>query len=177
MERYVAFLRGINVGGHKKIKMADLRESLSKNGFENVQTYIQSGNVILDSNQNLSVVAERIKTSIHKDFAFDVPTLVLTPKTIENILKNNPFQKEEDTKNLYFALLHKPPENGNYDRLKSTDYPNEDFAIAEDCVYFNCKLGAAKAKLNNNVIEQKLKVTATTRNLRTLQKMIALIKT
>ena len=174
MKRYIAFLRGINVGGHRKIKMADLRENLSKLGLENVRSYIQSGNLVLDSNRKEKEVAGLIRESIQKDFGFEVPTLVLTSETIEHILNNSPFENEADTKNLYFALLHDLPQKENYGRLKAEDYPNENFVITDLCVYLNCGLGAGKAKLSNNIIEQKLKVTATTRNLRTLQKMVEL---
>jgi len=156
--------------------MVNLIHTLSKLDFENVQAYIQSGNLVLNSEKETKEVSSLIKESIQKDFGFDVPTLTMSPDTLEGILTNAPFKNEIQTKNLYFAVLHNQPQKENYDRLKPEDYPNEEFIITDSCVYLNCKLGAGKAKLNNNIIEQRLKVTATTRNLRTLQKMMALTK-
>lgn len=171
---HIVFLRGINVGGHRKIKMADLKEKLIEKNFQNVQTYIQSGNLVLDSTKNREEITSVINTMLKVDFDFDVPTLVLTSSEVESILNEAPFKNVAETKNLYFALLHNPPERTNHVRLDPDNYPNEEFVITDSCVYLNCKLGAGKAKLNNNIIEQKLKITATTRNLSTLQKMIAL---
>ena len=77
MNTYIALLKGINVGGHKKVPMADLRELLSKSGFENVQTYIQSGNVILQSNNSdISKIESDIEKSIEDYFGFEVSVLV-----------------------------------------------------------------------------------------------------
>ncbi|RNC92600.1 MAG: DUF1697 domain-containing protein [Allomuricauda sp.] len=173
---HIVFLRGINVGGHKKIKMADLRERLLAIGFVNVQTYIQSGNIVLNTTKTKNEIAALIKKDLHEGFGFDVPVLVMAAEEIEAILKHNPFASEAISKNLYFALLHNAPEPENNGRLKAADYPNEAFEITDNCVYLNCKIGAGKAKLSNNVIEQKLMVTATTRNLRTLQKMVELAR-
>ncbi|WP_343488033.1 DUF1697 domain-containing protein [Allomuricauda sp. d1] len=173
MNTYIGFLRGINVGGQKKIKMADLRESLEKAGFKSVQTYIQSGNLVfMDKSSERQVVAKNIEQILLKDFGFEVPVLVTTAQQLKKILEENPFSNDAEQKNLYFALLHEAPDENEKANLKPADYPNETFHMAEDCVYLNCKKGAGKAKLTNNIIERKLKVTATTRNLRTMQKMV-----
>lgn len=173
MKTYIAFLRGINVSGQKKIKMADLRTSLGKVGFENVETYIQSGNVLIDSEETIVSISEMIKEVILKDFGFDVPVLVTHKENMEHILKNYPFKKAEE-KNQYFVLLHDKADKSLVDDFNKLDFSTEDFFISEDCVYLNCKQGAGKAKLSNNLIERKLKVTATTRNLRTMRKMLKL---
>lgn len=171
MQSYIGFLRGINVGGQKKIKMADLRLSLEKSGFSDVKTYIQSGNLILKSEKQAKSIMSSVQECIQKDFGFEVPTLVLITREIKSILENMPFQNTEE-KNLYFTLLHKKPNRDLVDSFKELQFENEDFVVAENCVYLNCKKGAGKAKLNNNIIENKLKVTATTRNLNTMRKMI-----
>ncbi|NKI31636.1 DUF1697 domain-containing protein [Croceivirga thetidis] len=175
MAKRIAFLRGINVSGQKKLKMVELREQLKSSSFKNVETYIQSGNLIFDSDSNDSVSEEKeIHGIIKKEFGFDVPVLVIAPSSIETILKNNPFSRVKETKNLYFTLLHQKPLETNISRLNLSDYPNEEFHITDNCVYLNCKNGAGKAKLNNNIIERKLQVMATTRNLRTMLKMLEL---
>ena len=171
MQSYIGFLRGINVGGQKKIKMTDLRLSLEKSGFSDVETYIQSGNLILKSEKQAKTIMSSVQECIQKDFGFEVPALVLTMGELKNILENMPFQNTEE-KNLYFTLLHQKPNRDLVYSFKELQFENEDFVVAENCVYLNCKKGAGKAKLNNNLIENKLKVTATTRNLNTMLKMI-----
>lgn len=175
MKTYVAFLRGINVSGQKKIKMADLRASLQGRGLENVRTYIQSGNIILEASGNqVKELEATIEKAIQVDFGFEVPVLIKTPREIQDVLDNNPFSGEPDRKGLYFALLHTTPSQELISFFKGLKFDNEDFHYSEGCVYLNCKLGAGKAKLSNNLIENKLKVIATTRNLNTMKKMIEL---
>ena len=173
MKTHIVFLRGINVSGQKKIKMVDLRASLEKASFKNVLTYIQSGNVLVDSEEAIASISEIIKAIILKDFGFDVPVLVTKKENMERILKNNPFKKAEE-KNQYFVLLHDRPDISLVNDFNKLEFRNEDFLISENCVYLNCKQGAGKAKLSNNLVERKLKVLATTRNLRTMRKMLEL---
>ena len=174
MISYIVFLRGINVSGQKKIKMADLRESLAKKGFDYVKTYIQSGNIIVASKERPEEVVKLVEKSIVEDFGFEVPAIALTEKLVKDILDAVPFQSAED-KNLYFSLLFKKPDSSLVDTFNGLHFENEDFFIANSCVFLNCKKGAGKAKLNNNLIENKLKVVATTRNLNTMRKMLEMV--
>lgn len=174
MHTYIIFLRGINVGGNKKIKMTDLKISLEKAGFEKVQTYIQSGNLTVNSNlEDSEAISLKIQDLIQRDFGFQVPVLITTGMELQNILDQNPFNHAE-IKNLYFALLYETPEVERITDFNKLQFKTEEFKVIDNCVYLNCKAGAGKAKLTNNLIENKLKVTATTRNLRTMQKMIEL---
>ena len=173
MNRYIAFLRGINVSGQKQIKMADLRVSLEEADFRNVRTYIQSGNVILDSLEKSEVVTQGIEKVILEDFGFHVPVLVTTTANIRTILKNYPFSDAEE-KNQNFVLLHDKPKKASVDEFNMLQFRSEDYLITDNCVYLNCKNGAGKAKLTNNLVERKLKVVATTRNLRTMEKITEL---
>lgn len=175
MTTYIAFLRGINVSGQKKIKMADLRESLEQHGFKNTKTYIQSGNIIVDWKPNKSkVLKTTIESILTADFGFEVPVLTRTPQEIHNILQGNPFKDQIAIKGLYFTLLEKKPSTDRILAFKELKFEHEDFCYTDECVYLNCKQGAGKAKLNNNLIENKLGVKATTRNLNTMLKMLEL---
>ncbi|MCL6267604.1 DUF1697 domain-containing protein [Flagellimonas myxillae] len=172
MKTFIVLLRGINVGGQKKIRMADLRESLHLKGFGEVHTYIQSGNIICRSDHlDLKSVEQLVQQSILKDFGFDVPTLALTTDEIDEIINNNPFASEEE-KSLYFVLLKNPPESERVESFNQEKFENEDFHITDRCVYLCCKTGYGKAKLSNNLVERKLKVEATARNLRTMKKLL-----
>ncbi|MDC6365518.1 MULTISPECIES: DUF1697 domain-containing protein [Flavobacteriaceae] len=173
MKTFIALLRGINVSGQKKIKMADLKVSLEKIGLQNVTTYIQSGNVVFKSNvDKASALEELIHTCILKNFGFEVPILVITSDVVQKVLEANPFKDETEENCLYFVLLKQPPQQELVYKLNEQDFPNEDFHIVPNCVYLCCRKGYGNAKLNNNLIEHKLKVQATTRNLKTMKKLL-----
>ncbi|NJB71835.1 uncharacterized protein (DUF1697 family) [Saonia flava] len=174
MKTYIALLRGINVSGQKKILMVDLKKSMEQLGLKEVVTYIQSGNVVFKSEDELvDILEDKIKETIMSNFGFDVPVLVTTFDILNSILLNNPFSKEEDKKQ-YFVLLKDEPKASLVEEFHETSYNNEDFVIAGQCIYLVCHKGAGNAKLNNNLIERKLKVSATTRNLRTMTKLVEL---
>jgi len=173
LETYIAFLRGINVGGQKKIKMADLRQSLATLPVRGLETYIQSGNLIFESEANLSEVLEADITSIiKKQFGFEVPVLVRTITELKDILKANPFLGKAHEQNLYFVLLHTEPDQDMAERFDEQQFEHEDFHRTRACVYLNCFGGYGKAKLTNNLIEKKLGVVATARNFKTMNKML-----
>lgn len=177
MKRYIGFLRGINVGGQKKVPMSELRLLLMDIGLHNVKTYIQSGNIIFDSNvgsvEDLNVL---IGKSIFGRFGFKVPVLLKSIIEVVDILDKNPYgdQEDLDANKVYFVLLFTKPTKESVIVLEQEEYVNEKFKIAKDCVYLCCGQGYGKAKLNNNLVERKLQVEATTRNYRTMKKMMDL---
>jgi len=174
MTSYIALLRGINVSGQKKMPMAELRELLSKSGLENVETYIQSGNVVFQtSEQDKSELEQMIQLHIQEHFGFQVPVLVKTSKDLKSILDEFPFS-EEKKENSYFTLLHDIPDAGLVYETSKEVYQNEEFIIKKNCVYFYPANGYGKAKCDNNFFERKLKVTATTRNYKTILKLLSL---
>lgn len=176
MNSFVALLRGINVSGQKKISMADLRETLKNVGLQNVATYIQSGNIVFESDDpNREGLGTMISMAILRDFGFEVPTLVLMGDEVKDILESNPFKEETNEKGLYFVMLKEPASPTRVSEFNKISYENEEFLVTPLCVYLNCKAGYGKAKLNNNLIERKLKVEATTRNLRTMQKLLEMV--
>jgi uncharacterized protein (DUF1697 family) len=174
---YIAFLRGINVSGHKKIKMADLQSLLEDVGFQNVLTYIQSGNIVFKSAfQQPSKLENIISKTILDHYGFEVPVIVKKRSEIEGIMANNPFTdpKDIDENKVYFVLLKDKPKLEMIKSLSVRQFDNEEFVITPKCVYLKYALGAGKAKCNNNFIERKLKVDATSRNHRTLLKLLDL---
>lgn len=175
MKKYIAFLRGVNVGGKRIIPMAHLRTCLHQEGFIGVHTYIQSGNILLNADDaSISEIASKIERAIQDNFGFGVPVVTKTVAEMVEILKKNPFSEIVEEKNQYFALLKESMPENRVIHLNAADYPNEEFYVSTDCVYLNYKLGAGKAKLTNTVIEKKLNTTGTMRNLKTMRKMIGL---
>jgi uncharacterized protein (DUF1697 family) len=173
MPTYIALLRGINVSGQRLIKMTDLKELFEAQGFQNVQTYIQSGNVIFSSKEKSSdKIKNIISNSIKQKFGFDVGVLVITPDKIEYVLKNNPYiKKKKDIDRLYVTFLSGLPSSENIKKLNLIDYSPEEYIMDDKLVYLHVPNGYGKAKLNNNLFENKLKVEATTRNWKTINKL------
>ncbi len=174
MNTYIALLRGINVSGQKKVSMTELRILFEKLNFKNVITYIQSGNVLFNtSKQDSSQLEGQIKNAIMAHFGFEVSVLVITSQELNAILDNCPFS-DEKTEQSYFTLLHHIPDPNLVHEVRKIDYHNEEFIITNECVYFYCSTGYGRAKCNNNFFERKLKLTATTRNYKTMMKLLSL---
>jgi len=174
MTKYIALLRCINVSGQKKIPMAELREVLSKSGLVNIQTYIQSGNVIFQSSKtNKQKLETKIFEAIKAHFGFEVPVLVLNLEELQRIFDNAPFPQEEKEKS-YFMFLYSKPNKDLVASVSQISYPNETFLITDTAVYFYCSTGYGKAKCGYNFFERKLKVTATARNYKTMVKLLSL---
>ncbi|WP_179021918.1 DUF1697 domain-containing protein [Winogradskyella forsetii] len=174
MKTYIALLRGINVGGHKKVPMAELRTLLTKSGLQNVKTYIQSGNVIFQSSENdVKTLEVKIGTLILHYFGFEVPVLVRTRQELLTIFNNCPFSETKKVES-YFIMLCKIPSKDDTKEASQKSYPNEEYTIINDCIYLFCANGYGRAKFNLGYFENKLKVNATARNYKTMVKLIAL---
>ena len=177
MKTYIALLRGINVGGHKKVPMAELRELLTKDGFFGVKTYIQSGNVILQTlDINTSHLEFKIKTLILNHFGFEVSVMVRTRSHLKRIFDDCPFPENKKV-NSYFAILSDVPNEDLVKEAYEKTYENEEYKIINDCLYFYCANGYGNAKFNMNFYEKKLKVSATSRNYKTMVKLLSLSET
>lgn len=173
MQTYIVLLRGINVSGQKRIIMAELRELLTSKGFLDVQTYIQSGNIILSSNKTSTECEQIIFDAILEHYSFEVPILVKTASEIKEIMGNCPFPIAKKEKSI-FNLLQAIPSEESIEKTNLLSFPFEEFYITSSCVYFYCEKGYARVKMTNSVIERKLKVRATGRNFNTMTKLLAL---
>jgi uncharacterized protein (DUF1697 family) len=175
MKTHIALLRGINVSGHRMIKMEILKNCLEKIGFQNVQTYIQSGNVFVDTDEeNAAKVAFIIKQEIQKTFGHDVPVIVITKNDLELCLLNNPFLKnqEVDTKKLYVAFVSIILKSESTNDLKISNFKPDEVVVDENRIYIKYDISPAKTKLDQNYIEKKLNITATIRNWNTVNQLL-----
>ncbi len=176
MKKYIAILRGINVGGKRKILMADLKVLLTKMGLQDITTYIQSGNIVFFSNLSARKIEETIKQAIFKKYGFDVPVMIRTSEEIKIIFNNNPFlPNEKNIDKLYVTFLSENPVLENIDHLKKMDFNGDQFVIDKSQVYLFFSEKYSKSKLSNNLIESKLKVTATTRNWKTVRTLFEMV--
>ena len=175
MKTFIALLRGINVGGHKKFIKAEQIKMLEQLGYPNAQVYLHTGNWIFTSEEKADIISERISEAILEAYGWEVPVLVLEASEFECIFKACPFSPEIKEKS-YFTLLKNKPHPDQVAVLAAYNFPNEEYHITDRCVYFYPALGAHKAKMSNNWFENKLKVTATSRNYKTMAKLLALVK-
>jgi len=176
MNTYIVLLRGINVSGKNIIKMAELKQFLTDEGFGNVVTYIQSGNLVVESPLKRDEAGQKIKQLIMTHFGWDISVFVLTLKQMQQALQNNPFPDTAEPNRVFVTFLDKVPDAGIAAALAQTDFGPDVFEIINDILYFHLPGGMAQSKMTNNFFEKKLKVTATGRNLNTVRKMIELAK-
>jgi uncharacterized protein (DUF1697 family) len=171
MEHYVTILRGINVSGHKKIRMADLSKLYESLDLTNVRTYIQSGNVVFESIQGKpDKLVRDIEHEIQKRYGFDVPVLVRTRAEIGTAIRANPFLKEAgiDASKLHLTFLERAPEKSAVRKFDPGSLGQDRYSIKDAYVYLYCPGGYGKTKLSNTFLEKKLGVRATTRNWKTV---------
>ncbi|MCW9705579.1 DUF1697 domain-containing protein [Fodinibius salsisoli] len=175
MPKYIALLRGINVGGHRKVKMKALRALFGSMGFKNVATYIQSGNVVFDAPKTeVNRLSNTIKQQIEDQFGYDVPVIVRTAANLEKVLKNMPFEKQEGWKR-YITFLSEEPDESHKQKLEAQSSNIEIFKLGNKVVYAQVdKQTSAKPKFSSNFIQQQLNIPATNRNLRTINKILDL---
>lgn len=157
--RYIALLRGINVGGKKKIKMIDLKILFELLKFENVRTYIQSGNVIFDFNATDTIkLADQIEHKISETYGFLVKIIIRKDYEFRELVNNNPFIKEPDIQldQLYVTFMSDIPDSNKVLLLDVKKEENERFLILSREVYLYCPNSYGRTKLNNAVFEKKL---------------------
>ena len=171
----IVLLRGINVGGKRKILMGDLRSLLGKNGYSEIRTYIQSGNIVLESEKEKDTkkIGVHIQKLIEKAYGFVVPTVVLRKEDLEKAHTNNPFPTPtSETTSLHLTILQATPDSKLVETIADFEAGGDRFIIKEQFVYLCCEGKYHKSKLTNNFFEKKLKVPATTRNWRTVRKLL-----
>ncbi len=174
METYIAILRGINVSGHNKIPMAALRELLTQRGLLDIQTYIQSGNIVFKApGEAFKVLNRKIGDAIQEHFGYQVPVMVLKTNELQQAVDDNPLA-DQDTSKLHITFLAEEPSKDLAAALPPSPNPRESFVVEGKVIYVYCPDGYGRTKLNNMFFERKLKVTATTRNWKTCMKLLEL---
>jgi uncharacterized protein (DUF1697 family) len=173
MPIYIAMLRGINVGGHKKVPMKQLQASVETLGYDRVKTYIQSGNLVFKAKGSPSDVCRKIERKILDGFGFEVPVVSRTPAEMLDVIHCNPFPKEKgfDLARLYVAFLSGSPEAVAHKKLDPLVTKSDRYHCCGKEVYLYCPDGASETKLTNNAIEKALSLRATSRNWNTVNKL------
>lgn len=177
MKTYISILRGINIGGHKMIKMDALRQLYVSLRYDDVQSYIQSGNVIFrTAEDNVPTLEKTISEKILLTFGFDVQVLVLTGDELRDALENNPFVADalKDSKKMHLTFLSAVPEDSLWNGISPSDYAPDEFVHSGRIIYVYCPTGYGNTKLTTNFFESKLKLSATSRNLKTSTELLAI---
>jgi len=175
MGTYIAMLRGINVSGHKIIKMEQLRKCFETMGFGEVETYVQSGNVIFQAGKDHSF-CEKIRKGLSRDFDFAIPVLLRTAKELGRIIQGNPFLKSAtiDVSKLHVTFLSKEAPITAKKDLETLATNGEQFQIKGQEIYLYCPNGYGRTKLSNTAIEKRLGVEATTRSWKSVNALLSL---
>jgi uncharacterized protein (DUF1697 family) len=178
MPTYISMLRGINVSGQKQIRMHDLKTLYEILGFGNVITYIQSGNVIFNTDLNLPVwkLSLKIENAISEKYTFNLPVILRTTVEMKAIINANPFVKDvaKSPGKLYITFLEEKPQLTLLEKINPLEFLPDRFIIQEREIYLNCSSGYGTTKLSNKFFENKLQVKATTRNWNTVNKLLEL---
>lgn len=171
MTIYVAMLRGINVGAHKRIRMDQLRLSFKSLGFEQVKTYIQSGNVIFKTKKMSSAILSRqIEERIAGDFGFPASVVCRTIDEIAGTIKNNPFLNQPgiDPAKFHVTFLSEAPAKTALKKLEALTLDPDQCRCLDKEIYLYLPNGISGSSLMKSPLDRTLSVVTTTRNWRTV---------
>ncbi|OGX61611.1 MAG: cytoplasmic protein [Paenibacillus sp. RIFOXYA1_FULL_44_5] len=176
MTIYIALLRGINVSGHNKIKMAELRGMLETLGLSRVQTYIQSGNILFESGEGRETLRIRIEDEIRTAFGLSITVVLRTAEELERIIADCPYGNIalREGESVHVSVLTEAPPQKVIDLLADSERDNDEYRINGSEIYFLFRQSILDSKLGKKL--QKLGNTVTTRNWTTINKLAALAK-
>jgi uncharacterized protein (DUF1697 family) len=178
MTQYVALLRGINVGGNKKVPMAELRELLAELGYENIATLLNSGNAVFDARGSVAEVQKQFESAIVDRFGFEVDVVFRTLKQIDAVLNYDPFDGVADDDSRYMVcFLSSKPDAAAAKKLKAEDFAPELLEIKGTELYAWCPNKINDSPLLKAAGKAKLADHMTARNFRTVRKIAELAHT
>jgi uncharacterized protein (DUF1697 family) len=164
------------MAGHNKVKMTDLSSLYKKLGFKDAETFIQSGNVVFSSPENLSEtdLTAEIEEAIRKKFKYKIPVIIRTPEEFRKIISLNPFIDEENfnPEKLAVIFLYEKPSETQIEKVINVNYPPDKFIITGKEIFIYCPNGFGKSKIYTGFFENKMKVTGTGRNWSTINNLL-----
>lgn len=173
MKKYAAFMRGINVGGNNIISMNELKDALEKNKFNNVETYINSGNIVFESELDKTKVKEQFEKTIEKKFKLKIDATIKTQNELDKIIASNPFnsKKEMDNAKRVVVMLSNKVDGELVSQIKNDEKIVENYYHKDNLLYIYYHDGAGRSKFTTSYIDKKLKLSSTARNWNTILKM------
>lgn len=173
-ELYAAFLRGINVGGARPLPMAELRDLASGLGCTGVRTYIASGNLLVRTSRGLAI-GQAIEAAIADRFGYEVPVMLRTVPELRAALAANPFSEADGTR--YVGFCASAPPDTSIDRIDPKRSPDDRFAVVGREIFLAYADGLGRSKLTLDHVESALGTPVTLRNVRTIERVLALAET
>lgn len=175
MARHIALLRGINLGSRQRVHMPALRDLLAGHGHANVTTYVQSGNVVLDSHLQAATLERRLRRQIADGLGVDVPVIVRTRDELAEVIERDPLGEiAADPKRYSVSFLSAEPDPEVVRALAQADVAPERFVVSGREIYVWQPDGVQRSRLGRVLSEQRLGVTATARNWNTVCKLLQL---
>lgn len=175
MPVYVSMLRGVNIGGHNKIKMEALRALYESLGFQNTQSFIQSGNVVFRTKErNSAKLSMQIGDAIERKFGFRPQVLLRTTSELREVISANPFatRKGLDPSKLAVSFLELGPDDDIRNKLLAIECAPEELHAHGRELYIYFPNGMARPKLSMTKVERTVKTACTARNWNTVQKLL-----
>lgn len=172
--KYVAFLRGINVGGHHKVPMAELKKELQKLELENIVTLLNSGNIIFDSTcESISSLEKKVSEHLEKSFGFSIPTIIRKSDMIYKLLSNNPFKDVKLTKDIRLYVSFLRMNDGTKLELpwKSSDNAYIIIGKSDKTIFSVLDLSVSRTPKAMEVMEKYFGKDITTRNWKTIERI------
>jgi len=176
MTTFICLLRGVTPSGRNKVPMSRLRQVLADAGFSRVRTYIQSGNVLVDSELPAGLVEKRVRDLIREHLGPDLVVIARTSSQMEEALDKNPFTAGYKISRVFFVSFAMPPPGDRIAELLSLDISPEKLAFGEMAAYMYIPGPYGKGTLSGNFLEKKLGVAATMRNFNTMSRLLAMSK-
>ena len=175
MTRVVALLRGVNLAGKRRVAMPELRDRLTELGYEDVQTYVASGNVLLSSSVAPRTLERKLTSQLSDWLGFDVPVLVRTRAELAAVVKRNPLGSVVDNPARYqVAFLSAKPKAAAIRKLEEIDVAPEQFVVHGRELYAWYPGGSGRSKLAALLTDSRLGVGSTARNWNTVTKLLEL---
>jgi uncharacterized protein (DUF1697 family) len=173
MKTFIALLRGINVGGNKSVPMAQLRELCAGLGWKNVQTYINSGNIVFSANGKPAALETQLERAIEKHFGFEVPVIIRAATDWPAYVKTNPFLKacENESKAVMLCLSKTTPKSDALKGLRERAADGERLEHVGDALWIHFANGVARSKLSPALLDRMVGSSVTARNWFTVQKL------
>ena len=171
MNTWIALLRGVTPTGKNRVPMAAFREALSKAGFQNARTWIQSGNALVTTALGRAETGAAIREVLARDIGAELEVIIKSAQEITKVLAGNPFADLPGDR-VFYGLMNEFPDKEKAAALCKTDFGEDRLAITADALYAFIPGSAARSKLNNVFLQRKLGTALTFRNANTLGKLV-----
>lgn len=172
--KYYAFIRGINVGGNTKVDMTLLKKEVARKYSIQIDSYLNSGNLIIESSIDKNRVVEIIKENIRELFSVETEVIIKIRQELEEALENNPFRHTEgiDPSHLTICFLSNPVGSDVIQKIKANDRIIEPLGVKDDILYIHYVNGIARSKLTTGYIDRVLGLSSTGRNMNTIEGLL-----